>query len=103
MEKDLNLFKGFGIEVKLADDQSFLKIKETLTRIGIASKKSNTLYQSAHLLHKQGSYAIMHFKELFALDGKVSDFSDEDRMRRNTIAFLLEEWNLLKIINPENY
>ncbi len=75
----------------------FLKVKETLTRIGIASKKDNTLYQSCHILHKQGKYAIVHFKELFLLDGKKSDFTEEDKARRNTIANLLAEWELLEL------
>lgn len=86
--------------VTLKDPEDFLKIKETLTRIGIASKKDNTLYQSCHILHKQGKYAIVHFKELFLLDGKKSDFSEDDKARRNTIANLLEEWELLEIENP---
>lgn len=85
------------IEVDLGQQEDFLKIKETLTRIGVASKKDKTLYQSCHILHKQGLYYIVHFKELFMLDGKPSNFSDEDRLRRNTIATLLEQWGLLKI------
>jgi hypothetical protein len=89
------------IWVTLPDPNNFLKIKETLTRIGIASRRDNTLYQSCHILHKQGRYAIVHFKELFALDGKPTDFIEEDRARRNTIACLLEEWNLLTIVNKE--
>tara|TARA_B100001113_G_scaffold298403_1_gene256504 strand:- start:24 stop:416 length:393 start_codon:yes stop_codon:yes gene_type:complete len=89
------------VEVTLSQPDDFLKVKETLTRIGVASKKSNTLFQSCHILHKQGKYYITHFKELFALDGKPSDFTDEDRQRRNTIANLLEEWELVKIVNPE--
>jgi len=89
------------IEVSLIDDQSFLKIKETLTRIGIASKKDNILYQSCHILHKRGKYYITHFKEMFLLDGKPSSFTDEDRIRRNAIANLLEQWGLLKITNRE--
>lgn len=89
------------VEVKLSQPDDFLKVKETLTRIGVASKKSNTLFQSCHILHKQGKYYITHFKELFALDGKPSDFTDEDRQRRNTIANLLEEWDLVSIVNPE--
>lgn len=87
--------------VTLKDPEDFLKIKETLTRIGIASKRENTLYQSCHILHKQGRYAIVHFKELFLLDGKKSDFTDEDKARRNTITNLLEEWELLEIVNPD--
>lgn len=86
------------IEVTLPNEEDFLKIKETLTRIGVASKKDRKLYQSCHILHKQGKYYIVHFKELFALDGKPSSFSEEDIGRRNTIASLLEEWGLLKLV-----
>ena len=89
------------IEVKIAEEEDFLKIKETLTRIGIASRKNNTLYQSCHILHKQNKYYIVHFKELFILDGKKSDFTIEDKGRRNTIINLLQEWELLKIVEPE--
>ena len=89
------------IEVNLLEQEDFLKIKETLTRIGVASKKDNTLYQSCHILHKQGKYYVVHFKELFMLDGKPSNFSDEDKARRNTIANLLEQWGLLKVVRPE--
>jgi len=89
------------VEVTLKQPDDFLKVKETLTRIGVASKKSNTLFQSCHILHKQGKYYIVHFKELFALDGKPSDFTEEDQSRRNTIANLLEEWDLLDIVNSE--
>ena len=89
------------VEVTLKQPDDFLKVKETLTRIGVASKKSNTLFQSCHILHKQGKYYIVHFKELFALDGKPSDFSEEDQSRRNTIANLLEEWELVDIVNAE--
>jgi hypothetical protein len=85
------------LEVVLKEDEDFLKIKETLTRIGVASKKEKTLYQSCHILHKRGKYYITHFKELFLLDGKKSEFSEEDKGRRNTIANLLEEWGLLTI------
>lgn len=89
------------IWVTLKEEQDFLKIKETLTRIGIASyKEPKTLYQSCHILHKQGKYAIVHFKEMFALDGKQTNFTDEDRFRRNMIANLLQEWNLCTINNP---
>jgi hypothetical protein len=87
--------------VTLYDPADFLKVKETLTRIGVASRKDKKLYQSAHILHKKGQYAIVHFKELFALDGKETNFSDEDKGRRNTIAALLEEWGLVKIVNPK--
>jgi hypothetical protein len=96
-----NLFRGYGVEVTFAEPNDFLKIRETLTRIGIASKQSRTLNQSCHLLHKKGRYAIMHFKEMFALDGKQTNFSDEDKARRNTIAALLQEWKLLTVVNPE--
>ena len=89
------------VEVTLKQPDDFLKVKETLTRIGVASKKTNTLFQSCHILHKQGKYYIVHFKELFALDGKPSDFSEEDQSRRNTIANLLEEWELVYIVNHE--
>jgi hypothetical protein len=89
------------VEVKIAEEEDFLKIKETLTRIGVASRKEKKLYQSCHILHKQAKYYIVHFKELFALDGKDTNFSDEDRLRRNKIAFLLQEWGLLKIVEPE--
>jgi len=88
------------VEVKIAEEQDFLKIKETLTRIGVASRKDKKLYQSCHILHKQGKYYIVHFKELFALDGKSTDFSDDDKGRRNTIATLLEDWDLIKIVDP---
>jgi len=89
------------LEVKLAEEEDFLKVKETLTRMGVASKKDKILYQSCHILHKQGRYYVVHFKELFALDGKSTNFTDEDRSRRNTIASLLEEWNLIKIMNKK--
>ena len=89
------------LEVTLPDPDAFLKIAETLTRIGIASKKDNALYQSCHILHKQGKYFIVHFKELFALDGKESNITVNDIERRNSIASLLEDWELLKVVNPE--
>lgn len=87
------------LEVTLAEPDNFLKVRETLTRIGIASKKDNTLYQSCHILHKQGRYFIVHFKELFALDGKDSNINSSDIERRNAIATLLQDWELLKIVN----
>jgi hypothetical protein len=89
------------IEVTLASEEDFLKIKETLTRIGVASRKDRKLFQSCHILHKQGRYYIVHFKELFALDGKPSNFSEDDVARRNTIVNLLAEWDLIKLINPQ--
>jgi hypothetical protein len=87
------------LEVKLKEEDDFLKVKETLTRIGVASRKDKTLYQSCHILHKKGKYYIVHFKELFALDGKPTDFEENDLGRRNTIANLLEEWGLIEITN----
>ena len=89
------------VEVTLKNDEDFLKVKETLTRIGVASRKNKALYQSCHILHKQQWYYIVHFKELFALDGKPTNFDQEDMGRRNTIANLLEEWGLVKINDPE--
>lgn len=88
------------LEVELLEPDNFLKIRETLTRIGIASKMGNVLYQSCHIFHKRGKYFIVHFKELFALDGGDSDISVGDIERRNTIAVLLQDWGLLKILNP---
>jgi len=87
------------IEVTLKDSDAFLKVKETLTRVGVASKKEPTLYQSCHILHKQGKYYIVHFKELFALDGKETNITEEDIGRRNTIARLLAEWGLVTIVS----
>jgi hypothetical protein len=88
------------VEVTLASDEDFLKVRETLTRIGVASKKEKKLYQSCHILHKQGLYYIVHFKELFGLDNKPSNFSEEDVARRNTIANLIAEWGLVKLVDP---
>jgi hypothetical protein len=96
MSLDLNEL----IWVTLAQPDDFLKVRETLSRIGVASRKDKTLYQSCHILHKQGKYAIVHFKQLFLLDGKKSDFSDEDRGRLNTIANLLHEWGLVTLVDP---
>jgi hypothetical protein len=89
------------VEVLLTSEEDFLKIKETLTRIGVASRKDRKLYQSCHILHKQGKYYIVHFKELFALDGKPSNFSEDDVARRNTIVNLLAEWELIKLVTPQ--
>jgi hypothetical protein len=94
---DLNTF----IEVLLNVQDDFLKVRETLTRIGVSSRKERVLYQSCHILHKQGHYYITHFKELFALDGKPSNISENDLQRRNAIANLLQEWGLVKILNPK--
>ena len=85
------------LEVTIKQPDDFLKIRETLTRIGVASRKDKTLYQSCHILHKQGKYYITHFKELFALDGKKSTLVENDIQRRNTIALLLQDWNLIEI------
>ena len=90
------------VEVLISEEEDFLKIKETLTRIGVASRKEKKIFQSCHILHKQGKYYIVHFKELFALDGKPTNFSEEDIGRRNTIAHLLEEWGLIKIVNHDS-
>jgi hypothetical protein len=87
------------VEIELNDDDDFLKIRETLTRIGIASRKDRSLYQSCHILHKRGKYYIVHFKELFALDGKDTNFNENDQGRRNTIANLLAEWGLLSLVD----
>jgi len=89
------------LEVTLTEKDDFLKIRETLTRIGVASKKEKVLYQSCHILHKQGKYYIVHFKELFALDGKPTDITENDVARRNTIAVLLEDWGLLKLVDKQ--
>lgn len=87
------------VEVTLAKEDDFLKVRETLTRIGVASRKDKKLYQSCHILHKKGKYYIVHFKELFGLDGKPSNFAEGDIARRNTIVNLLVEWNLIKVVN----
>jgi hypothetical protein len=92
---DINKF----VEVQLQEQDDFLKVRETLTRIGVSSRKEKVLYQSCHILHKQGKYYIVHFKELFALDGKPSNITENDIQRRNAIANLLEEWGLVKILN----
>ena len=96
---------GDMLEVTISKPDDFLKVRETLTRIGVASRKDKTLYQSCHILHKQGKYYIVHFKELFALDGKTSTLTSNDIQRRNTIALLLSDWKLIEIvgkIEPEN-
>jgi hypothetical protein len=95
-------FPGYNpLEVTLTQPDDFLKVRETLTRIGVASRKDKVLYQSCHILHKQGRYFIVHFKELFALDGKSADLTDNDLERRNTIAKLLIDWGLVKVIKAE--
>jgi hypothetical protein len=89
------------VEVTLSEKDDFLKVRETLTRIGVASKKEKILYQSCHILHKQGKYYIVHFKELFSLDGKPTDLTENDIARRNTVTNLLEDWELIKIVKKE--
>ena len=90
------------LEIQLKEPDDFLKVRETLTRIGVASRKDKKLFQSCHILHKQGRYFIVHFKELFALDGKFANFSENDLERRNTIAHLLSDWGLVTILNKED-
>jgi|TARA_B100000959_G_scaffold215806_1_gene227264 hypothetical protein len=89
------------VEIRFKEDDDFLKIKETLTRMGVASNRDKILYQSTHILHKQGQYYIVHFKELFALDGKPTNLTKVDIERRNAIINLLQEWKLLKIVKPD--
>lgn len=98
---NLGLANHNPLEVKLMNADDFLKVRETLSRIGVASKKDKILYQSCHILHKQGRYFIVHFKELFALDGKPTDITDNDLERRNTIAKLLEDWGLVTVLFKE--
>lgn len=102
-ENNDDIFDGLGVEVTLKSKEDFLKIKETLTRIGVSSKKENKLFQSCHILHKRGRYAIMHFKEMFILDNLESDISDDDIGRRNTIVKLLIEWGLCDAVDSEEY
>ena len=89
------------VEVTLNEQDDFLKVRETLTRIGVASKKDRTLFQSCHILHKRGQYYIVHFKELFALDGKPTDITENDLSRRNAIINLLQDWGLVTVVRPE--
>lgn len=99
-EKQVTWSPESMLEIYLNEPDDFLKVKETLTRIGVSSQKEeNTLFQSCHILHKQGRYFILHFKELFLLDGKPSNFTEEDLKRRNTIATLLSDWGLLELAN----
>ncbi len=101
-EESFNWSPDKMLEVTLNQPDDFLKIRETLSRIGVASRKDKTLFQSCHILHKQGKYYIVHFKELFALDGKKATLIENDVQRRNTIAILLQDWNLLTIVKPED-
>ena len=96
--EEINWTQEKMLEVGLKEPDDFLKVRETLSRIGVASRKERKLYQSCHILHKQGRYYIVHFKELFALDGKVVNLSENDIARRNTIANLLKEWGLVDVI-----
>ena len=102
MEND-DIFDGLGVEITLKTKEDFLKVKETLTRIGISSRTDEKLWQSCHILHKRGKYAIMHFKEMIVLDGLSSDISDEDLGRRNVIVKLLVEWGLINAVDDEEY
>jgi len=99
MSEDTQWSPESMLEVSLKEPDDFLKVRETLTRIGVASRKDKKLFQSCHILHKQGRYFIVHFKELFALDGKPSNLSDNDIQRRNTITQLLADWGLISMIN----
>lgn len=96
-----NVFKGIGVQVKLFDEEDFMVVRETLSRIGVSPKGKNILYQSCHLIHKNGIYIVAHFKELFALDNLPSNVTEEDIQRRNAIIKLLEEWELLEVVNKE--
>jgi len=98
-EVTINWSPSDMLEVTIKQPDDFLKVRETLTRIGVASRKDKTLFQSCHILHKQGKYYITHFKELFALDGKNSTLTENDIQRRNTITLLLQDWNLIEVVN----
>lgn len=103
MEETEDIFEGLGVEVRLKSKDDFLKVRETLTRMGVSSKKEKKLYQSCHILHKRGRYAIMHFKEMLELDGLETDISDNDLGRRNIIVKLLIDWGLVEAVDPEEY
>lgn len=100
-EPQVNWIPSMMVEVMLNEPDDFLKVRETLTRIGVASRKEKKLYQSCHILHKQGRYYIVHFKELFALDGKYANITVNDMQRRNRIAQLIADWGLVKILSME--
>ena len=102
IEPQVNWSQDKMIEVKLNEPDDFLKVRETLTRIGVASRKEKKLYQSCHILHKQGKYFIVHFKELFALDGKFANLTINDVQRRNRITRLLSDWGLISILKEES-
>ncbi len=101
MSEEIKWSQDMMLEVTLKEPDDFLKVRETLTRVGVASRKERKLYQSCHILHKRGKYYITHFKELFILDGKPSNLDENDIGRRNTIINLLQQWNLLKVVNPD--
>jgi len=103
MENNDDIFSGLGVEIKLKNKEDFLKVKETLTRLGVSSKREKKLYQSCHILHKRGRYAIMHFKEMFILDDLESDITREDLQRRNTIVKLLIDWGLVECVDTDKY
>ncbi len=100
-DTDIQWKQSDMVEVVLGEPDDFLKVRETLTRIGVASRKEHKVYQSCHILHKQGKYYIVHFKELFALDGKHANFSLNDLQRRNRITQLLSDWGLVSVVNPD--
>ena len=102
IEPQVNWSPNMMVEVTLNEPDDFLKVRETLTRIGVASRKEKKLYQSCHILHKQGRYYIVHFKELFALDGKHANLTVNDVQRRNRIAHLLSDWGLITVVNDES-
>ena len=101
-EPEVNWNQDLMVEVQLSEPDDFLKVRETLTRIGVASRKEKKLYQSCHILHKQGRYYIVHFKELFALDGKHANLTSNDVQRRNRITQLLSDWGLIEVVNAES-
>ena len=101
VESEVQWKQSDMVEVTLGEPDDFLKVRETLTRIGVASRKEKKIYQSCHILHKQGKYYIVHFKELFALDGKNTNFSNNDLQRRNRIAQLLADWGLIGIVDSD--
>ena len=102
MSEEISWSQDLMLEVALREPDDFLKVRETLTRIGVASRKERKLYQSCHILHKKGKYYIVHFKELFALDGKQTNISENDVQRRNRIARLLSDWGLIEIVGTVN-
>ena len=101
-EPEVNWNQDLMVEVQLSEPDDFLKVRETLTRIGVASRKEKKLYQSCHILHKQGRYYIVHFKELFALDGKHANLTSNDVQRRNRITQLLSDWGLIEVVNTDS-